>query len=214
MLSASLDNYLTKLIADLSNVDTELRILALLFICAIVVLEGARIVARREHTKAGFTPATPAVSLDGSKTQEPRHYYSEKLGLAGRPDALIIEDGFLIPVEHKPLAKKLRDRYVAQLLVYMRLVEECEGTRPPYGYLILGKNCRRFKIENSPARQAWLQSMIDDMRSIMDGAPSVPQPHPSKCRRCDVRASCAHRVDAPSKDEAAVVQISATRKSH
>jgi len=192
-------NYLSKLYSEISTLDADLIILAAIVVCAIVVLDGASIFARKKRKSAGLSSSTPTVSVDGSKILEPRHYVSDMQGLAGRPDALISESGHIIPVEHKPLANKLRDRYVAQLLVYMRLVEEFEGKKPPYGYLILGKNCRRFKIENSPERQAWLQGMIIEMRSIYDGAAATPTPHPKKCKRCDLRASCNFRSDLPQE---------------
>ena len=115
------------------------------------------------------------------------------MGLAGRPDALISEEGYIIPIERKPLARKIRDRYVAQLLVYMRLVEEFEGRKPPYGYLILGPSARRFRIENSPERQAWLQKILDEMNAIMKGAAAKAEPHPKKCGKCDVKEVCAFR---------------------
>jgi CRISPR/Cas system-associated exonuclease Cas4 (RecB family) len=126
-----------------------------------------------------------------------RNYISEIQGLAGKPDALISEGGFIIPIERKPLARKVRDRYIAQLLVYMRLIEEFEGKKPPYGYLILGPNCRRFKIENSPDRQAWLQRLIDEMRGVLAGQATTPTPHPKKCRKCDVRHACAFKLIEP-----------------
>jgi CRISPR/Cas system-associated exonuclease Cas4 (RecB family) len=96
----------------------------------------------------------------------------------------------ILPVERKPLAKKLRDRYAAQLLVYMRLVEEFEGVKPTHGYLLLGPSCRRVRVENSVTKQQWLQRLIDEMRGIIDGAPPQPAPHPVKCAKCDVRHRC------------------------
>ncbi|MCB0353579.1 MAG: Dna2/Cas4 domain-containing protein [Bdellovibrionales bacterium] len=113
-----------------------------------------------------------------------------------RPDAIVVENGFFIPVERKPLAKKIRDRHIAQLLVYMRLVEEFEGKKPPYGYLIIGKGCRKVKIHNSAGRQQWLQKQIDAMREIATkGAQAQATPHPRKCAKCSVRESCSFRND-------------------
>jgi len=191
----SVTSYFLGLFQQIAKLDTDLIVFAVLIVCSIVVLDSVRIFARKKRTETGIEAKIPTVSIDGSKTSAVRHYVSKRQGLAGRPDALIVEDGFLIPVERKPLANKIRDRYVAQLLVYMRLVEEFEGKRPPYGYLILGANCRKFKIDNSEKRQAWLQKMIDEMQGILHGAAAVPTPHPRKCRRCDVRDACAHRVD-------------------
>ena len=113
--------------------------------------------------------------------------------MAGRPDAVIKERGYYIPVERKPLSNKIRDRYVAQLLVYMRLIEEIEGKRPPYGYLIVGKGARKVKIQNSEEKQEWLSEKLSTMRSIVeDNTLAVAEPHPRKCRGCKVRTHCEH----------------------
>lgn len=198
----SISNWCVKLANDLASIDADLIVLVLLTLIAMVVLGRVSTVLQGREKTVGVAPTTVTVSVDGSKSLPVRNYVSEIQGLAGKPDALISENGFIIPVERKPLARKVRDRYIAQVLVYMRLVEEFEGKKPPYGYLILGPNCRRFKIENTPDRQAWLQKHLDEMRGILAGAASNPTPHPRKCRKCDVRHACASRAE-----EAAPVQI-------
>lgn len=178
----------------IASVDSELILLAILVVAGLIVVRGMYSSAESKRRESGITKGSIAVSVDGSKTLIVRHYVSQLQGLAGKPDALISEDGYIIPVERKPLARKLRDRYVAQLLVYMRLVEEFEGKKPPYGYLILGPSCRRFKIENSPERQAWLQNILDEMQQIVQGAEAKATPHPRKCARCDVKDGCEHKM--------------------
>jgi len=183
---------------DLAGLDVDLIILVLLAVIAMVVLGRVSAVLESKEKQVGVAPTTVTVSVDGSRTLPVKNYVSEIQGLAGKPDAIIVEDGFIIPIERKPLARKVRDRYIAQLLVYMRLVEEFEGKKPPYGYLILGPNCRRFKIDNTPDRQAWLQKHLDEMRGILAGEATKPTPHPRKCRKCDVRHACSFRIeDAP-----------------
>lgn len=151
-----------------------------------------------KRRQAGFENQEIAVAIEGSTFLPEREYISEQQGLAGRPDALLKEGELIIPVERKPLAKKLRDRYVAQLLIYMRLVEEFEGRRPPYGYLFLGKNCRRVRVVNSEKRQAWVEGMLVRMRAILDGDKPNPTPHPMKCSRCKARDRCSSRLDVIS----------------
>ncbi len=153
--------------------------------------------ARKRHRDTGFMVNQVAVAMEGSSIVPAREYISRSQGLAGKPDALVREGGELIPVERKPLAKKLRDRYVAQLLVYMRLVEEFEGQRPSKGYLLLGPECRRVLIENSEAKQRWLETLLRHMRGVLDGEEARATPHPVKCAKCDVRSRCSARVDTP-----------------
>lgn len=183
--------------------DEHIIVLAVLLVAAVMVIDASLSFIKRQHRATGVGAQAKPVVMDGSKTLPSRTYVSEIQGLAGRPDAVISENGFLIPVEIKPLARKLRDRYVAQLLVYMRLIEEFEGKRPPYGYLILGENRRRIKISNTPERQAWLQQLIDQMQAILAGSPTLPTPHPRKCMRCDVRESCSFRADLPADAQVA-----------
>ncbi|MEY4670082.1 MAG: hypothetical protein RL518_2781 [Pseudomonadota bacterium] len=154
--------------------------------------------ARKRHRDTGFSVNEVAVAMEGSSIVPAREYISRAQGLAGKPDALVKEGDEFIPVERKPLAKKLRDRYVAQLLVYMRLVEECEGVRPSKGYLLLGPSCRRVIVENSEAKQRWLGTLLEQMRGVLDGAEARAMPHPAKCAKCDVRSRCPSRVDTTS----------------
>ena len=152
--------------------------------------------ARKRHRDTGFMVNQVAVAMEGSSIVPAREYISRSQGLAGKPDALVQEGGEFIPVERKPLAKKLRDRYVAQLLVYMRLVEEFEGKRPSKGYLLLGPECRRITIENSEAKQRWLGTLLEQMRRVLDGGDARATPHPAKCSKCDVRSRCPAAADA------------------
>lgn len=152
--------------------------------------------ARKRHRDTGFMVHQVAVAMEGSSIVPTREYISRSQGLAGKPDALVEEGGDFIPVERKPLAKKLRDRYVAQLLVYMRLVEEFEGKRPPKGYLLLGPECRRVTIDNSEAKQRWLGTLLEQMRRVLDGGEARATPHPAKCSKCDVRSRCPAAADA------------------
>lgn len=170
--------------------------LVLLASTALWVIRSFGREALRRHEGAGFSPSDVTLAIDGSSILPDREYVSTRQGLAGRPDALIREEGKVIPVERKPLAKKLRDRYVVQMLVYLRLVEEFEGARPPHGYLLLGPKCRRIKIVNSETKQMWVSGLIAEMRRILDGGTPIPAPHPVKCAKCDVRTRCSARQDA------------------
>lgn len=189
-----MDHLASTLLQAVLSIDTDLVLLAVLLVAGLIILHGLYGSAETKRKDSGMTKGSIAVSIDGSKTLVVRHYVSELQGLAGKPDAVINEEGNIVPVERKPLARKIRDRYVAQLLVYMRLIEEFEGKKPPYGYLLLGPSCRRFRIENSPERQAWLQGIIDEMSAIAQGAPCTAAPHIRKCVRCDVKEHCAFKI--------------------
>jgi CRISPR-associated protein Cas4 len=175
--------------------------LVVLIAVTLLVIRSFRKAARKRHRDSGFAMSAVAVAMEGSSIAPAREYISLSQGLAGKPDALVMEGDDILPVERKPLAKKIRDRYVAQLLVYMRLVEEFEGRRPPRGYLLLGEKCRRIVVENTPSKQEWVQRLIEQMRQVLDGGEAKATPHPMKCAKCDVRHRCGARADKPIAPE-------------
>ncbi len=178
------------LIYEINQSSTTLILLVFLIVTFVIVLDGLYEHTKLKKEQTGLSHHAVPLGIDGLKNFPARTYISEIQQIAGRPDALIREAGFIIPVERKPLAKKIRDRYVAQLLVYMRLIEEFEGVKPPYGYLILGAKCKRVKIYNTPQKQAWLQKMLDEMQAILKGAPAIAIPDFRKCKNCNVSKHC------------------------
>lgn len=184
---------LTHLFTDLSKLEANTIFFVILLTISVIVVDGVLLCIEKLRQNAGFEKNLKAIGIDGGKILPEKNYISQKQQLAGRPDGVIVEDGFYIPVERKPFAKKVHERYIAQLLVYMRLVEEFEGVRPPYGYLIIGKSCKRVRIENSDERQRWLTGLLQEMHRALDGQKIKPNPHPKKCERCPVSPQCSHR---------------------
>ena len=204
--------HLSNFLEQVALLDWRLVALCILVVLAFVILDAALLSARKVKDSVGLSEEKQAVSIDGAKTYPVKNYVSDIQGLAGKPDAIVLENGFFIPVERKPTAKKVRDRYIAQLLVYMRLVEEFEGKKPPYGYLILGPKCKTIKIDNSEKRQIWLDEMLKEMRRYLDTLPKnknqllvtnaeglveksdlVATPDPRKCSKCFVNKFCSWR---------------------
>ncbi len=152
----------------------------------------------RLREKTGLEQSTEVIAVKGSSYRPGKEYLSTSSQLTGKPYALIKEDDFVIPVEINPMSKKVKDRHVLPLVAHMRLIEEVEGKRPPYGVLLMGPEGRTVKIKNTEEKQRWLQTQIDEMRSIIDGVPAVPAPGYYKCKSCDVREFCpvsAYRPD-------------------
>ena len=191
-MKEEIKNHLYTLIAQLMELDTDYVLYAILLASAAIVLDDVLRVLKTKSKSSGLEVSQAlAVNIDGSKKHRAKTYISEIQGISGRPDAVVLERGHFIPVERKPIGNKVRDRHIAQLLVYMRLIEEFEGKRPPYGYLILGKNSRKVKIHNSKDRQDWLSSQLKQMRAIVEEkVPPTPKPHPRKCQKCKVRDRC------------------------
>lgn len=140
--------------------------------------------------ETGIGDSAEIVALAGSKILPGKEYSSSSLQLASKPDALIKELGHLIPVDRKPMLKRIHDRNIAQMMVNLLLIEEIEGEKPPYGVLLLGKDEKKSQIKNTPERARWVLSLVDEMQSIVDGVPAIPSPNPQKCKNCDVNQRC------------------------
>lgn len=169
-----------------------IEILVILLILGVIILVWDMLMRQSARIKkdGGLGEKSELIAVAGSTRIPGRIYSSTKLGLSSQPHSLIKEEGFLIPVDVVPSSKKVKDRHVVQMLVHMRLVEEIEGKKPPYGILILGKEQRSVRIKNTDEKQNWLEDILDEMRSILDGVPAVAKPTYYKCKGCDVRIFC------------------------
>ncbi|MCB0328018.1 MAG: Dna2/Cas4 domain-containing protein [Bdellovibrionales bacterium] len=187
---------------QLVQLDSDLILYTVLIVSALIVVDDVLRAIKSKSKKSGLSASTAlAINVDGSKRHKGKTYISEIQGISGRPDAVLLESGYFIPVERKAHGNKVRDRHIAQLLVYMRLVEEFEGKRPPYGYLIIGKNSRKVKIYNTSERQDWLSEQLHQMRLIAeDGQKASLKPHPRKCQRCIVQDHCEGSFGIPISD--------------
>lgn len=177
-------------------VEVPAQILSLLLVLGLIIFMWDLFDRRSQKIRreSGLGESTETLSIRGSSSLPTRTYVSPELGLSSRPDALVKEGDQLIPVDLHPTATKVRDRHVISLLVHMRLVEQFEGARPPHGLLLLGKEQRQVRIKNADEKQRWLEALMDEMHSIMEGVPAVPAPSRYKCKSCDVRKLCAHSM--------------------
>ena len=86
------------------------------------------------------------------------------------------------------------DAYRAQLAVYLVLVEETYGIRPPYGVLVLGDG-RRVRVENTESLRIWVMHVAEDIREgrrAMD-TPLPPTSNPRQCVACGFKGHCTQR---------------------
>lgn len=176
------------------SVPTEIALLLLILGAVIFMWDLFDRRSKSLGASSGLSDKTSLISIKGSTALPPREFYSEKLQLKSKPDALSLEKGILIPIDVKPMSKVLRDRHSIKMYMHMKLIEEVEGKRPPYGIVLLGKEQQEIKIENSADKQMWLNALISEMRSIENGIPAAPMPGKLKCRQCDVATFCQHEI--------------------
>ena len=123
------------------------------------------------------------------KVERPLFY--QALGLTGKPDYLIEQNGQLIPVEVKSgrAPDAPYDSHIYQLASYCLLVEKTYGKRPPYG--IIHYNNRDFAIDYTQELEAELLDLLTEMKRD-ERRKDVDRSHEqaSRCARCGFRKVC------------------------
>ncbi len=121
--------------------------------------------------------------------------FDRDLGLAGKPDYLVEQNGRTIPIEVKtgrtPVAPY--DSHIFQVAAYCYLVHKTTGKRPPHG--IIHYPGRDFAVDYTPKLENALLDLIADMR-INGRRLEVQRSHEDeqRCRRCGFRDSCDQRL--------------------
>ena len=155
---------------------------------AVIVLAAAILfLAIRYRRRAGFGGGH-TISHDNITLR------SKRYGLVGRPDR-IVRRGKQIIVEDKKRSMRIYESHRVQMGVYMLLVEEHYGVRPPHAVLVLGDG-RREKIRNTKKLRA---QVLDITARIRKARSDLRQPlrvvtTPAKCRACAQRQNCDQRV--------------------
>ncbi len=151
--------------------------------------------------KATGIPQGHLIYSDTSRWQvQEEPLYDAKLGLTGRPDYIIEDGGYIIPVEIKssrppesPYAS-----HILQLTAYCLLIERNFDKRPPYGvlhYRDRNQETRTFAIDYTAQLENELTSTIAEMR-IQRDRQEIHRSHSSKarCASCGYRSVCDQRL--------------------
>ena len=117
--------------------------------------------------------------------------YDPDLGLSGKPDYLVEQDGDIIPVEVKSsrAPETPYDSHIYQLAAYCLLVERTYGKRPPYG--ILHYTGRDFAVDYTKELESSLLDLMKDMQQSKKSR-EVPRSHSEfqRCQKCGFRTTC------------------------
>jgi CRISPR-associated exonuclease Cas4 len=170
-----------------------LHIVLLLSLAAVLLLSGF-VLLWRSKGKRGETglPQGRIIYDDTGAWQVcPQPLYSRRYLLAGKPDYVVSQGEYLIPVEVKPRRAAARPYLsdVLQLAAYCLLIEDSFEKAPPYG-IIKYATCT-FPVEyNSELRRRLLATMEDMRRDLV--APEVVPSHTNarRCRACGHREHC------------------------
>src|SRR3990172_8027077 len=96
------------------------------------------------------------------KLEKPLFY--QALGLTGKPDYLIQQNGQIIPVEVKSgrTPEAPYDSHIYQLASYCLLVDKTYGKRPPYG--IIHYEGRDFAVDYTRELEQSLLELLTEMK--------------------------------------------------
>lgn len=149
----------------------------------------------KERKSTGL-PSGQVISSDTSRWKRPdKPLYDALTGLTGRPDYLVEENGFIIPVEVKSSrAPDLpHDSHIYQLAAYCLLIERNYAKRPPHG--ILHYRDKTFHIEYTGELEQELFVLLREMRATEKQA-MVNRSHQEagRCARCGYRNICDQRL--------------------
>lgn len=117
--------------------------------------------------------------------------FSPRLMLKGKPDRIIMENGYYIPVELKSRRRPSSPYpgHILQLAAYCALVEEATGRRVPYGYIQYSSG-EPFKILFDERLRAELVNTLNEMREALRTGNVRPTRNRRKCRNCSMAHAC------------------------
>ncbi len=124
-----------------------------------------------------------------NKLEKPLFYAA--LGLTGKPDYLVEQNGKIIPVEVKSgrAPEAPYDSHIYQLASYCLLVEKTYGKRPPYG--IIHYEDKNFSVEYThELEQSLLELIVEMKRDGMKKEVARSHEQASRCKRCGFRSVC------------------------
>ena len=121
--------------------------------------------------------------------------YDHNLGLTGKPDYLVEQNGQLIPVEVKTgrTPDAPYDSHIFQVAAYCLLVEKTYGKRPAYG--LIHYPHRNFAVDFTPELESALLEQLAEMRRD-DTRRDVARSHeqPMRCQHCGFRKVCDQKL--------------------
>ncbi|HID96103.1 MAG TPA: CRISPR-associated protein Cas4 [Candidatus Latescibacteria bacterium] len=116
---------------------------------------------------------------------------SDRLGLSGILDMLIISDGQYYPVDFKDSTRPPGANHRYQLTAYSLLVEEKFGKPVRRGFIHLIPVKRTYAVDITQSMRDYAKKIITRMARIVEGEimPSANRSR-SRCRDCEFRIWC------------------------
>lgn len=181
-----------RIVSFLATFEPDLTHLAAIAVVVLAVALLLHALARVRRT--GLPLLSRIVASDDSSRAPAKTYRSTRYGLSGRPDFVLKQRGRPIPVEVKALRRggpRPWDRL--QLGVYLLLLEEETGRRPPYGVLDYADGAHRIRYTHR-LRQEVLETLAQLRAARARGAGERQHGERGRCRTCGYRSECAEAL--------------------
>jgi CRISPR-associated exonuclease Cas4 len=151
--------------------------------------------ARRRLATIGL-PAGRVIYADNQKwARLEQALYDPELGITGKPDYLVEQGNWIIPVEVKTnrVTAAPYDSHIYQLAVYCLLVERLMGKRPPHG--ILNYTNRTYEIDYTTGLKSASLQIVDEIRKH-EKRKEVHRSHeiPARCQGCGYYSICNEKL--------------------
>lgn len=149
-------------------------------------------VARATRSRYGVTGDVQYVDLDREK---PRLFISDRHGLSGRPDMVVVEGDHRIPVEFKTgrVPRGPLFSHILQVAAYCLLIEDEDGRMPPYGILRYGDVSHEIDY-NEDLKRLVLRKLGEMRAASKVGGAHRNHNRPGKCLNCSRRSGCPERL--------------------
>ncbi len=152
--------------------------------------------SRKTRQKTGLPEGRVVYSDAGAWTRNEKPLFSNRHGLAGKPDYLVREGNAIIPVEVKTgrAPRYPREGHILQLAAYCVMIEETMNTRPTHG--IIKYDDQQFEVDFTPELEDELLDVLEYMRDMTEDPQGAERSHnaPRRCAYCGVREACDQRL--------------------
>jgi CRISPR-associated exonuclease Cas4 len=148
---------------------------------------------KEEHETTSVKEARRTLKAYGLKEGERRfavNLYSERLGLRGKIDMVILTPREVIPVEYK-MAAGIGLHHKYQLTAYAMLAEHTFGGTVSRTFVYLTPAKKAQEVPITPAMREHVKKILAELRaSIENERLPRPTPHRKRCTDCEYRRFC------------------------
>jgi CRISPR-associated exonuclease Cas4 len=167
-------------------------VFGLVFLAAAFIL---LLISGRQRRRAGLPGGRVIYTDTHAWGAVAKPLFDPTLGLTGKPDYLVEQNGKFIPVEVKTgrTPEAPYDSHIYQVAVYCLLVQKTYGKRPSHG--IIHYSNRDFAVDYTPELESALLDLLSDMRRD-EHRSNVGRSHEDeqRCRRCGYHDICDERL--------------------